>query len=317
MAAIFKERKKRPFTLHWSNLTKYEKCGQGFLWSRGWEDIDLGGGPGKKKPVTTPKSREYACMGIAIQAILEDLYNKTMWKHPHGLAQRLEQAVLLEFERLVDSEYIDWENAFITKTEAREMCAKAVVGFLDTMKHNRLLGPYARSEVGLYSKIDDFPVGGKVDFLIRRDDGIMILDGKNSRDTKSATRQSKNDPDQLRWYALCFLLKYGRLPDRIGYVWYQHPHDSKTGEQGVEWVPCEKRDLQGIVHRAREARRNMHLRVFNATPSTKACRFCDYEDQCEARQEMKRKNKEKREKRKLEKMKAQGIQPFGEFELEM
>lgn len=328
---LVKERKKRKFRMYWSNLKKYEQCPQSFLWGRGWEDIDLGGGPGKKKPVITPSSREYACMGIAIQAILEDLYNKEMWREPQGLAARLEQMVLLKFEELADSEYIDWDSAFLTPAEARDMCANAVVKFLDTMKHNKLLGPYARSEVFLGGKIDEgktdeegnsveFQVGGRADFIIRRhDNGLQILDGKNSKDTKSASRQSKNDPDQLRWYALCYFLENKVLPDQIGYIWYQHPYDAEKGEQGVEYVPFEKRDLQGIVQRAREAHEGMKLRVFPAKPSTKACRFCDYEDQCEERQEMKRVNREKREAKRKEKLKEMGLDlPDGspiEFEM--
>ena len=72
--------KPRRFTLYWSSLERYEQCPQKFLWYRGWGVIDVGGGPGNKKPKPKRSSEHHAVMGKVIQAVIEDLYNEEWWK---------------------------------------------------------------------------------------------------------------------------------------------------------------------------------------------------------------------------------------------
>jgi hypothetical protein len=107
------------------------------------------------------------------------------------------------------------------------------------------------------------PIGGKLDFLIRRDDeplkGITILDGKNA-----ASRGKYTDPDQLRFYALTFYLQSGVMPDRLGFVYFRFPYGyippesewekgpdgtpiKPEPETGIEWIPFTRDDLTGIA----------------------------------------------------------------------
>jgi predicted RecB family nuclease len=159
------------------------------------------------------------------------------------------------------------------------------------MKHHKFLGPYARSEVELFGYVNDhLPVGGRADFIIRRDDtGITLLDGKNSK-----TKMKYVDPDQLRWYAMVFALSYNKFPDRLGFVWYRYPYEAGTEETGVDWVEFTKRDLQELAKRGKAVRDGQLKERFEPTPSAKTCRFCDYESVCESRQKQKAQNVEKR-----------------------
>jgi hypothetical protein len=193
---------------------------------------------------------------------------------------------------------------------------------MGTMKAHKLLGPFARSEVDLTCYLDKWtPLGGRADLIIRREDtGITILDGKNSRRYKVKGNKSRpdawmthTDPDQLRWYALCFFLAHRRMPDRLGFVYFRYPYgapkldtdgeeipevDSNgmpTGdverETGVEWVPFTKDDLKGIAVRAKDALRGMNKEKFPAIPEPPKCRFCDYETICSERQDQKQANR--------------------------
>jgi hypothetical protein len=298
----------RGFTLYWSNLARYEKCPQLFLWARGWGTIDVGGGPGRKKPKPVKKSEHHAVMGIAIQAVIERMYNDELWKDPKTLTDRLRELLKSELKALYLKHYIDWRNS-PSQAEIWEVCENGVLGYLKTMKHNRLLGPYARSEVDLVAWVNKYtPIGGRVDMIIRRDTkdgevlpGITLLDGKNS-----VHKDKYLDPDQLRWYALCFYLAYGQMPDRLGWVYYRYPYgDVNTSgdmkpdgtyeiETGVDWVPFNKEDLKGIAQRAVDARKAMDKEKFDPTPSPSACRFCDYETVCDARKQQKAINRSKR-----------------------
>lgn len=282
-------------TLYWSHLSDHEKCPQKYLWSYGWGGIDTGGGPGKRKPKPGDKSAHHAVMGIVVQAVLEDFYNRELWKHQGGLFDKLVRltketlAATLAKPKFV----INWREA-PTFEEMEGVCVQGVLGYLKTMKAHQFLGPYARSEVELFGYVDKFlPLGGRADFIIRRDDtGITMLDGKNSQ-----TKMKYTDPDQLRWYALCFALSYGKLPDRIGFVWYRYPYEEGTEETGVDWIEFTRRDLKDLAQRAQKVRKAQNKGKFPATPKAKHCRFCDYESICEERQTQRAANVAKRQKK--------------------
>ena len=267
------------FTLYWSTLDMYESCNQRFLWSKGWEGIDVGGGVGRKKPVPVKDSRHHALMGIVIQGVIEDMYNQEWWKHARGLVTRMLEATDARFKFEVERQYIDWRLS-PPKAELLQVCRDGVYGYMKTMHANRLLGPYAVAEFDLLGYVDgDNPVGGRADVILRREDtGTSILDGKNSKEKGKYT-----DPDQLRWYALCHYLAYGRLPDRLGFIYYRFPHDAEKGESGVDWVPFTKEDVRGLAGRAVDARKKMKKQHFDANPSLSNCRFCEYETVCGAR----------------------------------
>ena len=136
--------------------------------------------------------------------------------------------------------------------------------------------------------------GGRADFVIRRDDtGISLLDGKNS-----GTKMKYVDPDQLRWYALCFSLAYHKLPNRLGFVWFRYPYDAEAGEEGIDWVEFHRRDLKALVDRAKKVRRGQEKEKFDPTPSAKVCRFCDFETICDARIQNRAENAAKRKRKK-------------------
>lgn len=311
---------KRRFTLYWSSMTTYEGCPQSFLWGRGWGTIDVGGGPGRPKPRPVESSRHHAVMGIVLADFWEALYNNEEWKHPVGLVDRLLERARKCFDKELLSNFVDWRLA-PTRDELWETIEQGIRGYLRTMKAHKLLGPYARSEVDLTCYIDKYtPIGGRADLIIRRDDtGITILDGKNSKrykDRKTKKLITYTDPDQLRWYALCFFLTYRRLPDRLGFVYFRYPHGAPrldedgnempavdangmpTGdverEEGVDWVPFTKDDLKGIARRAKDALRGMNKEKFPANPVPSQCRFCDFETVCPERQAQKAANRRTR-----------------------
>lgn len=294
----------RKFTLYWSSLDRYEKCPRSFLWGRGWGTIDVGGGPGRRKPEPFKSSRHHAVMGIVIQSVVEHLYNDELWRDPAGLSERLVRMVEREWDREVANprNYIDYRIAG-HKSELLKICKDGVKGYLRTMKANRLLGEYSRAEVELLGWVDKWnPVGGRADLIIRRQDsGVSILDGKNS---KSKGRYT--DPDQLRWYAMLFYLAYRELPSRLGFVYYRYPHgaailddkgvDTGQAETGVDWVEFTRDDLKGLAHRAVVVRKGMEKEKFDANPVPNNCKWCDYESVCDQRIAQKKKNSRKKPK---------------------
>lgn len=284
----------KSYTLYYSNFDLAQVCGQKFLWSRGWGKIDVGGGPGRGKPKPLKDSKHHAIMGIVIQKLVERVYESELWKHPQGLAQSLVDMVEKEFQYEVSRSYVDWRVA-PPKAEMIQVCKDGVLGYLRTMKHHRLAGPYAKAEVDLLGWINKYnPVGGRADVIIRRDDtGVTILDGKNS-----LSKGKYTSPDQLRWYALCYYLAYGQLPDRLGFVYYRYPYgmakEDGTVEDGVDWVPVTRLDIEGLAQRAVDVRKDMDKEKFGANPSPQNCKFCDFETVCPERKAQKDSNSKNR-----------------------
>lgn len=297
------------FTCYWSSLDLYEGCPQGFLWNKGWGLIDVGGGPGKKKPKPLQKSEHHAVMGTVIQAVIERFYNDELWRSvpPLELMDRLMDMADEAFKLELARRFIDWRLAD-TREEMEQVIKDGIRGYMKTMKAHRLLGPYAQAEVDLVGYVDaKTPIGGRADLIIRREAepnlGVTILDGKNGKRYKDGKGgwMTFTDPDQLRWYALCFWLVHKKFPDRLGFVYYRYPYGQtvinpqgfptdKT-EEGVVWVPFTQDDIDGLAQRAVDARKGMDTEMFPAKPDPKQCRFCDYESVCPERQAQKEGNR--------------------------
>lgn len=283
------------FTLYWSTLAMYEGCPQLFLWSKGWPGFDVGGGDGRPKPIPSRKSAHHALMGIAIQYAIERMYNDELWRDPKSLPDTLIRLTVEEWDRLTEKpdNWIDY-NVAGDRESLLTVCRNGVMGFLRTMKANKIIGPYARAEVDFVGALSPTnPIGGRADLVVKRDDtGVTIYDGKNSQSKGKYT-----DPDQLRWYALLYWLQHRELPQRLAFIYYRYPYGTPIldpmgnptdeVESGLDFVPFSEDDLNRLAHRANEARQKIEAAQFDPTPSPSQCKFCDYADVCAARQEQK------------------------------
>jgi len=292
---------KKPYRLYWSNLDLYEQCPQKFLWYKGWGVIDVGGGPGRRKPLElgAPRSEHHALMGIVIASAVEKIYNDEWWRQPKELKSRLTDFIEEEFHLQIARSYINWNET--SKSELKETCKSGVVGYLKIMKHNRLLGDlYSKAEVILKADVDGgIPIGGRPDVIINRSDsGLLIIDGKNSK-----TPGRYVSKDQLRWYALIYYLINQSLAD-LAFAYFRYPPDNPPESHlkkkrpsewtGLVYVPVSVDQIHGLIDRAKLAYSGMAAERFEATPSSKACRFCEYQDVCVSYQEgqMKKSNPE-------------------------
>jgi len=288
---------KSNFTMYWTSLKQYEDCPQQWLWQRGWESIDLGYGLGKGKPRPERRSEHSALMGTVIQAVLERFYNDELWRSPAQLPQTFEKLIDSIFRKELPGFHIIWADS-PSREEMHRQIRDAVLGFVQTCKHNKLLGSYARSEVEYRAALDKYnPVGGKFDFLIQRPDtGITILDGKNSKEKGKYT-----DPDQLRWYAMVYYLSTKEMVNRLGFVYFKFPwgwvpeeKDWPVNEDGVpqkpepstgiDWIEFTMDDLKSLAERARNARKQITKERFDPIPTPPKCKLCDWESVCPARQ---------------------------------
>jgi hypothetical protein len=301
--------------LYWSHIEAFEECPQKFLWKYGYGVIDLGRGPGKGKLITEKRSEHHAVMGHVLAHGIERLYNDELWRQPASLVRVLTESVEKEFAVRIAKAYIKYDEDWTPHGRQKwdesppkeillQTCRDGIINYLRTMKRNRLLGQYAQSEVDISGFVDKYTkVAGRPDLVIKREDtGVGIYDGKNSSNPGRYT-----NPDQLRWYALCFWVAYGTIPNRLAFAYFRYPEGTPPKEvapktpfsgkpedwTGLVDVTVSKEDLRLLAHRAVSTRGAMRKEQFDPTPSKKACEFCDFQKDCSAYSNWKETNSRK------------------------
>jgi hypothetical protein len=250
-----------------------------------------------KTVLEKPDNRVNSLYGSTVGTIFELFYSDKVWSrsgvedHLKGLVDDVLAQIL---ERESKSGVIDWADDaanYHSLEELREDVLTSIPRGLDIIRYHRLLGKDAAAEVKLDSHINGHMIGGRADFIMTRIDphrDLVILDGKGSRH-----RGKYVDHQQLWWYAMLYQVKFGRMPDKLGFVfWRQEP------EKSLDWVNFDApslRDLQtgvfdviehidhGKAELAKadhEEARTIVLRSdFMATPG-KDCRLCAYLPVC-------------------------------------
>lgn len=292
-----------PRAIYWSHIKAYESCPQSFLWGYGYGNIDLGNGPGKRK--TAPKrSEHHILMGCVLADVFEAFYNNQWYLKPKEVHDLLDKELVFQFEKQIARCYIDW-NESPSYNELFKICKDGIFGFLKTLKEHKLVGSkFTKSELDMKAYIDPFTyIGGRADLVFERDDtGISIMDGKNGKRYQGGIEV---DADQLKWYALCYSLVYSVVPKRLGFIFFRYPagapkldpkSNKDTGEKetGIQWVSCTAGELELLKERAKAVAKSMEKLAFQATPSTKACKWCDYQTLCPQRIAQQEENRMKR-----------------------
>jgi hypothetical protein len=192
----------------------------------------------------TPDNRVNSLYGIMVGLVFEAFYDEQMWRRKSYLADMLGY---LEpcYTRMVAQEtrkgdILNYEDPTANYHSPEELLVdvrEAVVRGLQTIRHHRLVGPWAKAEVKLDSQVGGHILGGRADFIIRRtppDNDLVLLDGKGSR-----WREKYVDRHQLLWYAMLCRC-HGVGIDRLGFLyWRCEPVEA------VGWVPYKPVDATG------------------------------------------------------------------------
>ncbi len=299
--------------VYWSNLKIFRECPKKYLWSKGHPEIDVGAGLGKPFPLPEERkdSEHHKLMGSVLSRVVEEIYNRQLWKKKSTLLQESLNIASVTFHELEPSHYCDW--GLIPRQDALDTVLQGTKNFIDIMWENELVGELCESEWKFSHKANtsagEIGFCGYADLIIRKDgdeatgkpEELFILDGKNA-----GTPGKYEDPDQLIWYALCMRLQYGQVPTKLGFFYFRFSTDtappnwdaSKDGEwTGVHYVKWDANvDLQRMVDEAINTKKAIMNKAFDATPSPKTCELCPFEYTCAERQEQKKANSAKRNK---------------------
>lgn len=164
---------------------------------------------------------------------------------------------------------VDWSHPMsrLSEPDLFTECVDTIVANLNELDVYADTQAELKFEVKL--KSGDILVA-KMDFLQKADtEEATILDGKNS-----GTMGKNVDPRQLLFYAIMFRFKYGRLPKRLGFLYYKFRKIEDISFTSLDVDELWKDMIRTMVH-IKEAKE------FPATPCAKSCRYCDYLNTCE------------------------------------
>jgi hypothetical protein len=120
-----------------------------------------------------------------------------------------------------------------------------------SIKQHRLLGTTNYAEWKLDHRFGKYLLGGRADFAFNRtkpNSDWVIVDGKGSKHRAKYVDGHASTPfglegSQLKWYAALFREKMGRLPDKLGYLFWKF-----AGAEAIEWLPFTADEVDSLLH---------------------------------------------------------------------
>lgn len=250
-----------------------------------------------KTKLPEPDNRVNMLYGDGVGKLFEGFYVDKLWKAPDPSIE-LQARVQPTLQRIIKYELrkggrFDWTAKGLkpgTRSihEVEKEIRETIPRGLRSIRRHWLLGTEAGAEVKLDVQLEGHTVGGRADFLIRRAKprgDLVLIDGKGSR-----YRDRYTNHRQLRWYAMQHHLKYGTLPDRLGFLFWRF-----EPEESLDWSEVDLAAIEGLktsflaavasIEAGQEAVRRGEnpLKVFPPSPGSD-CNLCRYLPVCEAGQ---------------------------------
>lgn len=282
--------------LSYSGWKKYDQCPFAY-----WHSY-IG-----KTPSPLPDDRLGALFGSIVGEMFENFYTQKWWKkrsecqaYMLGLVDEYVDKVIKQETSpkwgkpggvLMWKGYGEGKNPKALYADRDELAAdvrEAVIRGLRIIRHYRLLGPKAEAEVILDVESHGNKIAGRADFIMVRSaphNDLILVDGKGSRH-----RGKYVDPRQLHWYAMLYRIRYGRVPDKLAFLYWKF-----SPPESMDWVEFSEDDLDDLYEKVltafgdivdfrrripknldKLATQGVARGVFKPKPNADNCRFCPY-----------------------------------------
>jgi hypothetical protein len=230
------------------------------------------------------ESKYFALYGLLVERFFKK-YTNEVAKTGRQLTDDNVKSVLKEIWKYVlDTNYVNWSEPWVKNT-SEQIFDMAVADVIENMRKFTFWKD-SRSEVtfNVHLKKSGDLITCRMDFVHEPQGGpIEILDGKGKMKIDADI-----DLDQLYFYALVYLLNKGRLPDKLGFLYYRF--------KLIKYIDFDKatilsfRDKLALVKQAIKKDT-----VFEAKVGlSKQCKWCPYKCSCEAYNAKKKENAEKK-----------------------
>jgi len=237
-----------------------------------------------KIPPPEKDNRYFALYGLLVERFFKK-YTNEVARSGRVLSDDNVREVLKDiWAYVLETNYVDWNEPWV-KSGSEEIFEMA---FKDVCENMRMFTFWkdARSEVSYnvaLKKSGDL-LTCRMDFVVEPEQGpVEIIDGKGKMKIDTDA-----DVEQLYFYALIYLLNKGRLPDKLGLLYYRF--------KLIKYIDFDPatilayRDKLAIVKQAIKSDTKFEPKV----GLSKQCKWCSYRCGCDAFLTKKRANAEKR-----------------------
>jgi len=230
-------------------------------------------------------NRYFALYGLLVERFFKK-YTNEVAKTGRELTDENIRSVLTDiWAYVLETNHVNWNEPFV-KNGSDEIFEMACTDVCENMRKFSFWKD-ARSEVtfNVSLKKTGDALTCRMDFIVEPQNGpIEILDGKGKMKIDTDA-----DVEQLFFYALMYLLNKGRLPDKLGFLYYRF--------KLIKYIDFDKdtimsfRDKLAIVKQAIKEDRDFHAKV----KLSKHCQWCVYKCSCDAYAAKKKENADKKE----------------------
>lgn len=242
----------------------------------------------QRKVEPAEKSSAYFKLyGLLIEQFFKKYTNEIVRKDITVTDQEIRNILSMQWQKILKDNYVDWGDPWVKFSS--EQIFESV--YEDVNKNLKAFDFWkdmkAEVTLDIMLKKSGDHLTGRLDFIRQNKDTVEILDGKGTE-----KMDTNVDVDQLYFYSLLYLLRYGRLPDKVGFLFYRY--------QLIKYIDVDKdiitgfRDKLSIVKTAVK-----NDAVFAPKVGlSKQCKWCVYKYKCDAFIQKKNANAEKRAARK-------------------
>lgn len=242
--------------ISWSAYRTYRDC------SLRYENIYIT----KKKP-TMVKDDYNLIYGSTIHEVVEAFYKQKLWQLRKDCGKRLSEIAASSFSKILRDSSVLWNKP---KRKTPEGLLDEVLAdvpkILDAVKRYKLLSNVALAEYNLRATLSTYKIGGRLDLLLKKKEGLTLLDGKGSKNKQADHRE------QVLFYVLCYYLANKTIPKFSG-VWYFR-------QASIDWFPFKLDDLKRLRDMVLKACKLIKQGVFKATEKRENCFWCEYKNTC-------------------------------------
>lgn len=237
-------------------------------------------------PPPEKESKYFALYGLLVERFFKK-YTNEVAKTGRQLTDENIKSVLKEiWDYVLEVNYVNWDEPWVKKT-SDQIFDMALADVIENM-HTFTFWKDSRSEVSfnVHLKKSGDIITCRMDFIHEPQGGpIEIIDGKGKMKI-----DTNIDLDQLYFYALVYLLNKGRLPDKLGFLYYRFKI-IKYIDFNMDVIK-EFKDKLALVKQAIKLDKEFVAKV----GLSKQCRWCPYKCTCDAYTAKKRERAEKKDK---------------------
>lgn len=212
--------------------------------------------------------------GLIVQKIFELFFQHDLGRR--SLDRR--KNILAIYNKYINSSQVEkYGDISSIKDEMREMVENGLFYFeeRDYLKYKIV------SEYGAVSAYKGIRLYGKLDFLVwKTSTEVVLVDGKGHKEKEA-------DKDQLLFYAL-ILLQKGLNLSKASLLYWKHGWDD--ADISVESLQKFLRgDFEEVRNLFVDLKQGISSDNFPASPSNKACKYCEFKHSCSQFEGMKKK----------------------------